>query len=119
MAPAVHGGHCSRRTATLVRYGLSCPDAKKATTDAVGLPHDTVTLYDPDGILVALRSQLYPYPQKLKRTLITESLVAIEGSLGDLRDYTRRGIGNSASHLNLERILDSLSRHNRNQTIQH
>lgn len=75
----------------------------------LGLLGTSVILYDPEGIVQEITSVFSPYPSKLKKVLIAESLYKINGSLEDLRDYAKRGIGNTAFHFHLQRIIDSMS----------
>ncbi|MFA6569585.1 MAG: DUF4037 domain-containing protein [Victivallales bacterium] len=74
----------------------------------LGLLANSITLYDPNAVVQEIESNLHPYPHKLKKALIEQSLSTMKGSLEDLRDYVKRGIANTAFHFHLERIVDSL-----------
>ncbi len=86
----------------------SIPELRFRPYTMLGLLENSVVLYDPKSILQSMRSSLYPYPAKLRQTLLSENLLITSGSLGELQDYVRRSIGNSAFHFHLSRILDSL-----------
>jgi predicted nucleotidyltransferase len=74
-----------------------------------GLLKTSIILHDPEGIVKEINSVLTPYPARLKKALITESLNTIKSSLGELHDYVKRGIGNTAFHFYLERVINSMS----------
>ena len=87
----------------------SIPELQFRPYTMLGLLENSVVLYDPKSILQTIRSSLYPYPTKLRETLLSENLLIAKGSLEELKDYVRRSIGNSAFHFHFSRILDSLS----------
>ncbi|MGD0111552.1 MAG: nucleotidyltransferase domain-containing protein [Armatimonadota bacterium] len=74
----------------------------------LGLLANSVILLDPEGVLQRMKSELYPYPPRLKQALLRGSLPSLKGSLGDMMNYVARGIGNSAFHFHLERSLEAL-----------
>ena len=90
------------------RGATSIPELRFRPYTMLGLLENSVVLYDPNSILQAIRSSLYPYPTKLRQTLLSENLLTARGSLEELKDYVRRSIGNSAFHFHFSRILDSL-----------
>ena len=90
------------------RGAASIPELRFRPYTMLGLLENSVVLYDPKSILKPIKSSLYPYPAKLRQTLLSENLLTARGSLGELQDYVRRSIGNSAFHFHLSRILDSL-----------
>lgn len=75
----------------------------------LGLIATSVILHDPEGIVQEIKTALSPYPAKLKKVLMAENVRIIKSSLEDLHDYVKRGIGNTAFHFHLERIIDSLA----------
>jgi predicted nucleotidyltransferase len=87
----------------------SLPELRFRPYTMLGLLENSVVLYDPKLNLQAIRSNLYPYPTKLRQTLLSENLLIARGSLEELQDYVRRSIGNSAFHFHFSRALDSLS----------
>jgi predicted nucleotidyltransferase len=86
----------------------SIPELRFRPYTMLGLLENSITLYDPDATLEGIKSALHPYPRELKKSLIEQSLSTVKGSLQDLRDYVKRGIGNTAFHFHLEQIIDSL-----------
>jgi len=90
------------------RGATSIPELRFRPYTMLGLLENSVVLYDPKSILRSMRSSLYPYPTKLRETLLAENLLTARGSLEELQDYVRRSIGNSAFHFHFLRILDSL-----------
>jgi len=95
-------------TAVKERGATSVPELRFRPYTMLGLLENSVVLYDPKSFLQPIRSSLYPYPAKLRQTLLSENLLTTRGSLGELQDYVRRSIGNSAFHFHFSRILDSL-----------
>lgn len=85
----------------------SIPELNFRPYTMLGLLDNSVILYDPEAILQEIKSSLYPYPADLKKALLAESVPIAKGSLEDLRDYNKRGIGNTAFHFHLQRIMDS------------
>ena len=86
----------------------SFPELRFRAHTMLGLLANSVILLDPETILHRMKSDLYPYPPRLKQALLRESLPILKGSLGDMRDYVDRGIGNTAFRFHLGRILDAL-----------
>jgi len=86
----------------------SFPELKFRAHTMLGLLANSVILLDPEAILHRIKSELYPYPPRLKQALLQESLPILKESLGDMRDYVDRGIGNTAFHFHLERLLEAL-----------
>ncbi len=87
---------------------ISIPELKFRPYTMLGLLDNSVILYDPEAIVQKIKSSLYPYPTKLKKALLADSILIVKGSLEDLRDYCKRGIGNTAFYFHLGRIIDSL-----------
>lgn len=87
---------------------LSIPELRFRPYTMLGLLDTAVVLYDPERIIQRIRLKLYPFPFALKRALLAQSIPVAKGSLGDLRDYAKRGIGNRAFHFHLERVLDAM-----------
>ena len=88
---------------------ISIPELAFRPYTMLGLLETSAILYDPEGFIQELNSILSPYPKKLKKVLITESLRTIKGILVELHDYVKRGIGNTAFHFYLQRTIDSLN----------
>jgi predicted nucleotidyltransferase len=86
----------------------SFPELQFRAHTMLGLLENSVILLDPETILNRMKSELYPYPPRLKQALLRESLPILKESLGDMRNYVDRGIGNTALHFHLERILEAL-----------
>jgi len=86
----------------------SFPELRFRAHTMLGLLANSVILLDPEAILHRMKSELYPYPPRLKQALLQESLPILKGSLGDMRNYVDRGIGNTAFHFHLERFLEAL-----------
>ncbi len=86
----------------------SIPEMRFRPYTMLGLVANSIILYDPKAIVSEIKSNLYPYPHKLKNALIEQSLSTMKGSLEDLCDYVKRGIGNSAFRFQFQRIIDSL-----------
>lgn len=86
----------------------SIPELNFRPYTMLGLLDNSVILYDPEAIFKELKSSLYPYSTNLKKALLAQSVPVAKGSLEDLCDYIKRGIGNTAFHFHLERIIDSL-----------
>ncbi len=74
----------------------------------LGLLANSVILLDPEAVLHRMKSELYPYPPRLKHALLQESMPTLKESLGEMRNYVDRGIGNTAFHFHLERLLEAL-----------
>ena len=87
----------------------SIPELTFRPYTMLGLLRTSVILHDPEGIIQEINSVLSPYPARLKKVLIAESLRTIKDSLEELHDYTKRDIGNTAFHFHLQRIINSLS----------
>jgi predicted nucleotidyltransferase len=86
----------------------SFPELRFRAHTVLGLLANSVILLDPETILQRMKSELYPYPPRLKQALLRESLSILKESLGDMRNYVDRGIGNTAFHFHLERVLQAL-----------
>jgi len=86
----------------------SFPGLRFRAHTMLGLLENSIILLDPEGVLHRMKSELYPYPPRLKQTLLRESLPILKESLGDMRNYVDRGIGNTAFHFHLERLLEAL-----------
>ncbi|MCC6694588.1 MAG: nucleotidyltransferase domain-containing protein [Candidatus Hydrogenedentes bacterium] len=86
----------------------SIPELRFRPYTMLGLFENSITLYDPDATLEEIKTALHPYPRGLKKSLIEQSLSTVKGSLQDLRDYVKRGVGNTSFHFHLEQIIDSL-----------
>lgn len=86
----------------------SFPEMTFRAHTMLGLLEHSVILLDPETILQRMKSELYPYPPRLKQALLRESLPILKGSLGFMRNCVARGIGNSAFHFHLERFLEAL-----------
>lgn len=86
----------------------SVPEFRFRPYTLLGLLDNSVILHDPKSILQAMKFSLYPYPARLRATLLEENLQIARASLQDLQDYVKRSIGNSAFHFHLSRISDSL-----------
>jgi hypothetical protein len=100
-------------TRTVVRKvkdngAISIPELKFRPYTMLGLLENSTILYDPEVVLEGIKSALYPYPSKLRQSLLSQNLPIVKSSLEDLKDYVRRNIGNTAFHFHLERIIDSL-----------
>jgi hypothetical protein len=67
-----------------------------------------VVLYDPASVLQELRAKIYPYPAKLKEDLLAEGRATLADSLGELKNYVARDIGNTAFLFHLSRTLDAI-----------
>jgi hypothetical protein len=87
---------------------ISIPELRFRAYVLLGLLENSVILWDPEGLLREMRSNLYPYPPRLKQALLKEALPVLKESLGDMRDYVARGIGNTAFHFHLQRFLQAL-----------
>lgn len=86
----------------------SIPELKFRPYTFLGLLENSVILYDTDGVLHKIVTDLYPYPPALRQVLMTGSLAVIHGSLEDMQDYARRNIGNSAFLFHLWRVIDAM-----------
>jgi predicted nucleotidyltransferase len=86
----------------------SFPELRFRAHAMLGLLANSVILLDPEAILHRMKSELYSYPPRLKQALLRESLPILKESLGDMRNYVDRGIGNTAFHFHLERLLEAL-----------
>jgi predicted nucleotidyltransferase len=96
-------------TAVKDRGVISTPEFGFRAYTMLGLLNCSVILYDPKGVVQKLKASLYPYPPKLKRSLLAENLPIARGSLEDLENYVRRSIGNSAFLFHYQRVLDALA----------
>lgn len=74
----------------------------------LGLLKNSVILHDPEFVLQELKAKLYPYPAKLRQHLLAQGRSTLADSLADLNDFVERGVGNTAFHFHLGRILDAL-----------
>ena len=74
----------------------------------LGLLANAMVLDDRDECLASLVSQLAPFPSGLKTALILEHMAALKGSLDELSDYARRGVGNTAFQGHLVRIAHAI-----------
>ena len=74
----------------------------------LGLLADSMVLLDPEGALEQIRSQLYPYPPRLRQALLDESSAILTESVAEMKDCVDRGIANTAFHFHLERFLEAL-----------
>ncbi|MGD9201732.1 MAG: nucleotidyltransferase domain-containing protein [Chitinispirillia bacterium] len=86
----------------------SIPELEFRPYTILGLLDNSVIIYDPDSILQEMKSTLYTYPANLKKALLAESIPVAKGSLEELINYIKRGIGNTAFHFHLGRVIDSL-----------
>jgi predicted nucleotidyltransferase len=86
----------------------SIPELKFRPYTMLGLLDNSLTVYDPESIIQALKSKLYPYPSKLKEALLIQTLPIARDALADLENYVQRNIGNTAFHYNYQRFIDSL-----------
>jgi predicted nucleotidyltransferase len=86
----------------------SIPELKFRPYTILGLLDNSLILYDPESMLKRIKSHLYPFPPKLKSALLTQGISVFKDSLADLQDYVKRGIGNTAFHFQLERIVDAI-----------
>ena len=85
----------------------SIPELKFRPYTMLGLLENSVVLYDPESVLQNIKSDLHPYPSKLRQDLLSQNIPIVRGSLEDLKDYVQRDIGNSAFHFHLGRVFDS------------
>jgi predicted nucleotidyltransferase len=86
----------------------SMPELKFRPYTFLGMLENSVILYDADGVLHRIVTDLYPYPPILRQVLMTSSLAVIDGSLDDMQNYARRNIGNSAFLFHLWRVIDAM-----------
>jgi len=86
----------------------SVPEMQSRAHTVLGLLENSVILLDPEASLRLMKSQLYPYPLRLKQALLRESWPVLEESLSEMRDCAERGIGNTALHFHLQRFLEAL-----------
>jgi len=86
----------------------SFPELRFRAHTVLGLLANSVVLLDPEGVLQRMKSELYPYSPRLKQALLQESLPILKESVSDMRNCVDRGIGNTAFHFHLERLLEAL-----------
>jgi predicted nucleotidyltransferase len=93
-----------------VRKAMAFPSepAGREHLNMLGLLGNSVILEDQDECLLGLMSQLYPFPSGLKTALISKHMTILKNSLGELLDYTRRRIGNTAFQFHLMRIANAI-----------
>ena len=93
----------------VVQQGLSSvPEMPFRAYTLLGLLDTSILLYDREGKTQSLIASLYPYPDKLKRTLVEGNRAVLNASLEDLEQLAKRAIGNTAFHFHLMRALDAL-----------
>jgi len=76
----------------------------------LGLLDTCIVLFDRNGELGNIKHQLWPYPQKLRMDIIHHGMCVLSEALEELRDYEKRGIGNTAFAFHLNRMSDAICR---------
>ena len=74
----------------------------------LALLDNSLILHDHNEYLAGLVSQVYPFPLDLRDALISENMTIMKGSLEDLLNYVRRGIGNTALLFHLMRAVGAI-----------
>jgi predicted nucleotidyltransferase len=86
----------------------SVPEMTFRPYTMLGLLAQSIVLHDRNGRLQATIASIYPYPAKLKRTLIDENLTILADRLKEIQECVSRGIGNMAFLFHLCGACDSL-----------
>ena len=86
----------------------SIPEQKFRPYTMLGLLENGIILYDPCSFLSNLIGCLYPYPARLKRRLISDSLYTLKDCLAELKDGAKRGFGLTFFHFFFHRMRDAL-----------
>jgi predicted nucleotidyltransferase len=86
----------------------SIPEQKFRPYTVLGLLDNAIVLHDPFSFLSDLIRCLYPYPARLKGTLISESLHILKDSLAELKDGLKREFGHTFFHFCFHRMRDAL-----------
>ena len=93
----------------VTQQGLSSvPEMPFRAYTLLGLLDTSILLYDREGKVKAFIASLYPYPDKLKKTLVNENKAVLSESLEELEQFVKRNVGNTAFHFHLMRALDAL-----------
>ncbi len=90
------------------RGAASIPELRFRAHTMLGLLENSVILYDPEAVLQEIIAGLQPYPDKLRRTLLSHNLAVMHASYAELQNYVLRNIGNTAFHFHLSRVIDAL-----------
>jgi len=87
---------------------VSFPELRFRPYSVLGLLEHSRILHDPDSFLKDIKASLYPFPKRLKSALIDQNQTMCQESLNEMRDYTKRGIGNTSYLFHLARVTDSM-----------
>ncbi|HIA67961.1 TPA: hypothetical protein EYN98_18305 [Candidatus Poribacteria bacterium] len=87
---------------------ISIPEQEFRPYTMLGLLENSIVLYDPKSFLSHLIANLYPYPPRLKETLISENLPILRDSLTELSDGINREFGSTFFHFFLGKLCDAL-----------
>jgi hypothetical protein len=86
----------------------STPEFTFRAYTLLGLLEYAIVLYDPASTLREVKARLYPYPLRLKETIRSENLAVARGSIEELEDYVKRGIGPGAFQFHYFRAIDAI-----------
>jgi hypothetical protein len=86
---------------------VSIPELTFRPYTMLGLLSDAIRLYDPQGFIQELTSDLYPYPASLKMRLIEDNLAILADRLNELQDCVARDLGNSTFLFHLWHACDA------------
>ena len=88
---------------------ISIPELTFRPYTMLGLLGNAISLYDPQGFIESLVTELYPYPPILKQNILAEFMPRLEDSLAELQNFVLRDIDNSAFLFHLSRLCDALT----------
>ena len=91
----------AERVSTIVRQvheegRTSVPALRRNAHVMLGLLERSVALHDPESLIDRLKAGLYPYPMKLRRSLLKRFLPSLGDGLRELDKIARRRIGPTA-----------------------
>ncbi len=87
---------------------ISIPEQKFRPYTILGLLENGIILYDPCSFLSNLIGRIYPYPVRLKRRLISDSLHTLKDCLVELKNGNKREFGLTFFHFFFYRMCDAL-----------